>query len=136
MRKEDIIRSKWLHIRLTPDEFTAINNDYLKTRCRKRCEYIRKLLMAKPVVYTYRDKSMDEVLEELVILRKELNLIGNNFNQVVRKLNSVSGMPDAQMWEATLTVLRDELQPEIGKIKERLNQYSEIWSQKLSAGKV
>ena len=71
---------------------------------------------------------MDDVLEELISIRRELNLVGINFNQVVRKLNSVSDTPDAKLWEANLTVLRDELQPVIMHIKERMNDFSDIRS--------
>lgn len=71
---------------------------------------------------------MDDLLEELVLLRKELNSIGVNFNQAVHKLNSVSGMPDVPTWRNMLTILRDELEPSIRNIKERLNAYSDIWT--------
>lgn len=79
---------------------------------------------------------MDDVLEELILLRKELNFIGNNFNQVVRKLNSVSGMPEAHIWQSMMIVLRDQIEPSIAQIKERMNNYSDVWSQRLSVGKV
>ena len=78
---------------------------------------------------------MDDMLEELILLRRELNYFGNNFNQAVHKLNSVMGMPDAKLWEEALAVLRDQLEPSIREIKDKLNNYSEIWSQKSSAGK-
>lgn len=95
-------------------------------------EYTRDILLKKQITFIYRNKSMDDVLEELILIRKELNLVGNNFNQVVRKLNSVSDPSDAKPWEATLTVLRDELQPAIIHIKDRMNDFSDIWSQGLS----
>jgi hypothetical protein len=78
---------------------------------------------------------MDDVLEELILLRKEVNFFGNNFNQVVRKLNSVSGMPDAAIWQSLLEVLRDQIEPSMTQIKERISNYSDLWSRKLSAEK-
>src|SRR5690606_20896747 len=86
------------------------------------------VLLKKPVTFTYRDKSMDDVLEELILLRRELNYIGNNFNQAVYKLNSVMGMPEAKLWQEALTVLRDQLEPSLREIKVKLDDYSEIWS--------
>ena len=129
-------RSRRLITRLKPEEFTLIENRFKKSMFRKLSEYSRNVLLEKTITVTHRDKSMDEVLEELILLRKELNCIGNNFNQAVRKLNSVSGMPDAHIWQSMLTVLRDELEPSIREIKERLNRYSELWSQRLSVEKV
>ena len=131
-----INRTKWLNTRLTPDEYKSITESFKKTRFRKMSEYSRNVLLGKNITVTHRDKSMDEVLEELILLRKEINFVGNNFNQAVRKLNSVNGMPDAHIWQAMLSVLRDELEPSISQIKVKVNQYSEIWLQKLSAEKV
>jgi len=136
MRKEQINRTRWMHIRLKPEEYKTINDRFKRTMLRKMSEYSRNVLLEKTITVTYRDKSMDEVLEELILLRKELNSIGINFNQAVRKLNSVEGMPEAQIWQAMIVVLRDKLEPAIIQIKEKVSDYADIWSQRLSAEKV
>lgn len=129
-------RTRRITLRFTPEEYKIIYSRFEKSMFRKMSEYNRSALLQKPVTITYRDRSMDEVLEELILLRKELNYIGNNFNQVVYKLNSVMGMPDAELWQDMLIVLRDQLEPSMKQIKEKLNNYSELWSQKLSAEKI
>ncbi|MET4082980.1 hypothetical protein ABIB40_002947 [Pedobacter sp. UYP30] len=136
MMKIEENRTRRLIIRLKPQEFALIESRFKKSIFRKLSEYTRNVLFEKSTTVFHRDKSMDDILEELILLRKELNFIGNNFNQAVRKLNSVHDMPDAELWEAMLTVLRDELQPSIEQIKNRLNNYSELWSQRLSVEKV
>ena len=136
MKEVEINRSRWLNIRLKPEEYTVINNRFKKTMCRKMSEYCRSVLLEKTVKVVYRNKGMDDILEELILLRKELHFIGHNFNQVVHKLNSVSGMPEAPSWQLALEVLRDQLEPTIRQIKDRINNYSDLWSQKLSAEKV
>ena len=128
-------RTRRVTIRFKPEEFKVIEKRFEKSMFRKISDYSRSVLLQKPVIFTYRDKSMDDMLEELILLRRELNYFGNNFNQAVHKLNSVMGMPDAKLWQEALTVLRDQLEPSIGEIKDKLNNYSEIWSQKSSAGK-
>lgn len=136
MMKMEEKRSRRLITRLKPEEFRLVENRFKKSMFRKMSEYSRNVLLEKTITVTHRNKSMDEVLEELILLRRELNFIGNNFNQAVRKLNSVNGMPDAHIWQSMLTVLRDELEPKIREIKERLNKYAELWSQRLGAEKV
>ena len=128
-------RSRVILIRLKPNEYKLLENRFQKSMFQYMSEYSRSVLLQKPVIFIYSDKSMDDMLEELVLLRRELNYIGNNFNQAVHKLNSVMGMPDAKLWEEALTVLRDQLEPSMREIKDKLNNYSEIWSQKLSAEK-
>lgn len=136
MEKNEENRSRRLIIRLKPTEFKQIENRFRKTMCRKLSEYSRNVLLEKTVTVLHRDKAIDEVLEELILLRKELNQVGNNFNQAVRKLNSISGTPEGHIWQSTLEILRDQLEPSIRHIKDRINNYSDLWSQKLSAEKV
>jgi len=121
-------RTRRLILRLKPEEYEKIERRYRKSMFRNMSEYSRSVLLKKPVIFTYRDKSMDDVLEELILIRRELNYIGNNFNQAVYKLNSVMGMPEARLWQEALTVLRDQLEPSLIEIKTKMNDYSEIWS--------
>ncbi len=129
-------RTKWLHIRLNAEEFDVLNGRLKKTTCRKMSDYARSVLFQKKITVTHRDRSLDDVLEELILLRKELNFVGNNFNQAVKKLNSVSGMPESQTWQAMMIVLRDQLEPQVGAIKEKMTEYSKLWSQRLSMEKI
>jgi len=128
-------RTRRITIRLKRTEYIDLENRFKKTMFRKISEYSRNVLLEKNITFTYRDKSSDDILEELILLRKELNSFGNNFNQAVRKLNSVSAMPEAKYWQSMLEVLRDQLEPSIRQIKDRINNYSDLWSQKLLAEK-
>jgi hypothetical protein len=116
-------------------EYDQINQRFKKTRFRKLSEYVRNVLLGKPVTVFYRDKSMDEILEEMANLRQELNAIGNNFNQAMRAINSTHGHADARLWMNLLTVINGKLEPIIIEIRDRMNNYAEVWSQKLRAGK-
>ena len=78
---------------------------------------------------------MDDVLEEMILLRRELNAIGNNLNQAMRNINSAHGNPDTRLWMELLSVINSKLEPSIQQIKDRMHQYAELWSQKLKAGK-
>lgn len=121
-------RTRRLILRLKPDEYEKIEKRRQKSMCRSMSEYSRSVLLKKPVTFAYRNRSMDDVLEELIQIRNELNHIGINFNQAVHKLNNVMGMPNAELWQAALIVLRDQLEPSIREIKEKMDNYSEIWS--------
>lgn len=99
-------------------------------------EYARALLLGKPVTILNRDKSIDDLLEELMILRKELNAIGNNLNQAVRNINSARGAANNRLWENLLVIINNKLEPSVSEIKDRINSYAILWSQKLKAGKV
>ena len=121
--------------RFKQTEYDQLNKRFNNTRFRKLSEYVRSVLLDKPVTVNYRDKSMDDVLEEMVLLRQELNAIGNNLNQAMRSINSAHGNADTRLWMSLLSVINTKLEPAISQIKEQMNQYADIWSQKLKAVK-
>jgi hypothetical protein len=136
MGDENENRSKWIKIRLKPSEEELLNKRYKKSTFQNLSEYGRACILGEPVTIIHRDKSMDEVLEELALLRRELNLVGNNLNQAVRNINSAHGFPDTRLWMNLLTIISGKLEPSINQIKERMNKYADLWSQKLRAGRV
>ncbi|MBS1519833.1 MAG: hypothetical protein JST50_02460 [Bacteroidetes bacterium] len=135
MSEKEENRSRWYNIRLKPDEYRLLNGRFQKTQFRKLSEYMRSVLLEKPVTVNYRDKAMDDVLEELVLLRRELNAIGNNLNQAMRNINAAHGDADTRLWMNLMSIINSKLEPSIAQIKERMNQYADIWSQKLKAVK-
>ena len=89
MEEQNNNRTKWLHLRLTPDEYQKIVAAFSKSTCRKLSDYARKNLLQKPIVNKYRNESLDDFMTEMIRLRGELNAIGNNFNQAVKKLHTL-----------------------------------------------
>lgn len=135
MKNEEENQLKRATIRFKPNEFKLLDDRFKKTRFRKLSEYIKSVLLEKPITVRYRDKSMDAILEELILLRKELNAIGNNLNQVVRNINSAHGNADTRLWVNLLSVINSKPEPSIIQIKEWMNHYADLWSQKSRAEK-
>lgn len=102
--------------------------------CKKLSEYSRQVLLGKPITVLYRNESMDKILEELALLRKELNAVGNNLNQTVHKLHSVDVPNPPLLFEINSIIVQD-LQPCISLIKDQIAKYWEIWLQRSSAEK-
>ena len=128
-------RSKWFKVRLTPNEEALLVKRVKQSTFQNLSEYARATILGKPVTVLHRNKSMDEVLEELALLRRELNHIGNNLNQAVRNINAAHGLPDAGLWMNLLTIIKGKVEPSITRIKESMNSYTDLWSQKLRAEK-
>ena len=124
-----------MKIRLKPSEQEALGKRLRKTTFQNLSEYARAMILGKPVMVLTRDKAMDDLLEELIFLRKELNAIGNNLNQAVKNINAAHGHADNRIWMSLLTVINAKLEPAITDIKNRLTQYADLWWQKSKAGK-
>lgn len=130
MENEEENRERKITTRFKPAEFLLIDQRFRKTRFRKMSEYIRCVLLEKPLTIIYRDKSMDDMAEELALLRRELSAIGNNLNQAVRQINAAHGDADKRLWLSLMSIIGSKVDPAIAQIKDRMQNFSEIWSQK------
>ena len=85
---ENTNRTKWLHLRLTEEEHKQLLKQFAATCTRKLSDYGRAVILGKPQIGSYRNRSMDDFVAEMIRLRTELNSIGSNFNQLVKKINT------------------------------------------------
>ena len=93
-------------------------------------EYARDVLLGEPVTIKYRNQSADDFLEEMILLKKELNAIGNNFNQAVHKLHTLDHAPEIKTWAILHEATRKMFMDKVDEIKARMNQIYEQWLQK------
>ncbi|AOW11029.1 plasmid mobilization protein [Flavobacterium gilvum] len=127
MEEQNNNRIKWLHLRLKPDEYQKIHRRFSKSTCRKLSEYARKNILNEPLTMNYRNQSVDEFMYEMIRLRSELNALGNNFNQAVKKLHTLQQIPEFKAW-----IIRHELEKKIlfnkvEEIKNHIEKISEKW---------
>jgi hypothetical protein len=127
--KDKKTKDKWLHIRLSEDEHKKIHDDFKRSTCRKLSEFARTKLLEKPVTILYRNQSLDAFMSELIRLRKDLNAIGNNFNQSVKKLHTMNHVQDVRAWITAYETERDAIQLVAEKINAGIKKISETWLQ-------
>ena len=119
----------WISFRVKPEEYDRIHELLSKTTHRKLSEYARKVLLNKPVVVKYRNESAAEVLSAMIKFKNELNPIGNNFNQAVKKLHTLNQVSEFKIW---LIMYEPDIKIGLQKIEEikvKLNQIYERWLQ-------
>lgn len=90
--------TRWISLRVKPSEYAIIHGYFSNTTCRKLSEYIRNILLQKPVVVRYRSQSADDFLLHMLDLKRELNAIGNNYNQAVKKLHTLDDDAAVRRW--------------------------------------
>ena len=130
MKEAKPVRKKWLTVRLSEDEQKKLYKLYKKTTCRDLSEYARNVLLKEPVHVLYRNQSADDFLAEMIQLKKELNAIGNNFNQVVHKLHILDHDHQIKVWLVLNESHKQTFFKKIDEIKEKLSQIHELWSRK------
>lgn len=129
MSKSPERKKGWISFRVKPEEYDAIQNHYKASTCRKLSAYARNVLLQKPVVLKYRNKSADEFLSEMLKLKKDLNGIANNFNQAVHKLHTLERIAEFRTWIMVYENSRQNLEKKIEEIKQKMDQTYKIWSQ-------
>lgn len=130
MKEENKTPKQWISIRVKPDEYVTIYNLYKATTCRKLSEYVRKVLLKKPVTIKHRNQSADEILSVLHQLKKELSAVGNNFNQSVHKLHTLDHIPEIKLWAQLTESSRKNLLQKVEEIRLKMTQIHEQWLHK------
>ncbi|HEU5363999.1 MAG TPA: plasmid mobilization relaxosome protein MobC [Hanamia sp.] len=130
MKKKRSIRTKWLTIRLNEQEENKLKNLLKKTTANSISEYARDVLLKEPVTILFRNQSADEFLTEMILLKKELNAIGNNFNQVVHKLHTLDHVADIKTWAVMNEKSKNIFMNKIAEITEKMNEIYIQWLQK------
>jgi Mobilization protein NikA len=132
MEQNSSNRTAWLHLRLTQKEYDKIRQDFEQSTCNRISEYARTILLDRKVTIYKRNQSLDEFMEEMILLRKELNALGNNFSQVVRKINLLPE-EDILLLKNELAeskLLQQTLLQKVNIIKNHINQFSDQWLQR------
>ncbi len=122
-----IRRNKWLHIRLTTGEYDLVTTAMRCSTDSQLSNYARKLVLGKPIRISTRDASLDQFIAEMSALKRELSAIGNNFNQVVHRLNAAKEFTEARLWIPVASTHQKKLLEKIDSVSDTLNTLAKKW---------
>lgn len=129
METENNNRKRRIYVRLTEKEFTTLENRCKNATCRSVSDYVRHCLFSRPITVITRDASADEAIKQMSHLNRELNAIGNNFNQLVRKVNATSQAAEVKGLLLLFESQRKTLFSKIDEVKGQLQKLAEKWLQ-------
>lgn len=129
METENNNRKKRIYVRLTDKEFTTLENRLKTTTCNKLSDYVRRCLFDKPITTITRDAATDEAIMQMSNLNRELNAIGSNFNQLVKKVNATSQAAEIKGLLLLFESQKKTLFSKIEEVKEQLQKLAERWLQ-------
>lgn len=129
MEEKKTGRIRIIGLRLTGDEYGVLENRWQKSTVKKLSEFVRRVLFGKAVTVKTRNVSLDDFVAELVLLKKELNAIGVNFNQATHRLHTLDYLPQMQHWLLAWERDKEVLFGQLSAIKEQLSKVEEQWLQ-------
>ena len=129
MEEENVKRTRIIGLRLTPKEYGQVERKWKQSTCAKLSEFVRRILFNKPITVYQRNQSLDDFMTEMIQLRGELNSIGNNFNQAVKKLHTLQQIPEFRTWIIRYELEKQTLLNKVEEIKNRINKIADQWLQ-------
>jgi len=127
METENNNRKRRIYVRLTDKEFTTLESRCKNTTCRSVSDYVRHCLFSRPITTITRDASADEAITQMGNLNRELNAIGNNFNQLVRRVNVTSQAEEIEGLLLLFESQKKAMFSKINEVKEQLQKLAERW---------
>lgn len=129
MKEEKSNKTKIIHIRLDKNEHDALIRKQKGTTERNLSSYCRKVLQGKPLIKSVQNESLLEILHTLSLLQKDLNGIGNNYNQMVKRLHTTSQIPEVKKWFAGFLSEKGKMLEGIQSVKLYLDKTAQKWLQ-------
>lgn len=129
MERGNSNRTRRITLRLTEQEYLKIESKFKASCCRKLSDYIRKHLFNKPIISTYRNQSLDDLMEETIALTTELRAIGNNINQIAKKINTLKSLAEFKEQYVSFELHRKSLFDKIDFIGKHTQKMAEQWLQ-------
>lgn len=80
--------SKTIWTRVNVEVYERLSSLVKQSDCHSVGELARRILSKEKIAVYSVDRSMDPFMEELSFIRRELNAIGNNINQITRDFHS------------------------------------------------
>ena len=128
--KEKVGRHLILNVSLNAPEKKQLQKLQQLSTEKTMSNYVRKVALQKPVIVNYRNQSADDFLKDMLDLTKQLNGVGNNFNQAVHKLHTLDRIPEFRNWIQEQQTLHKQVVKSIEAIRSHMNQLYEQWLQK------
>jgi hypothetical protein len=86
--KTDDSLVKVITVRVSQRFFDSLEEKRKKTNCQNVSEMVRAILYKEKILFYYTDATLNATAIELAGIRKELNHMGNNINQITKAFHS------------------------------------------------
>lgn len=126
MSKVSSNRIKWMHLRLSEAEHKLLLRNKSQSTSRNLSQYVRNIIFDKPIVATYRNLSQDDLTIQIAILNRELNALGNNLNQITKRLHTLQTTAEKD-WIKNFSFEAKSILLKIDEVKEVVYKISRSW---------
>lgn len=110
--------------------YNRLNSFIGNSDCHSIGEVARRILSREKILCLHRDITVDQVVEELASIRKELNAIGVNINQIVHHFH-IAETAEQRMFQALKVAQQyDKVGEKVERLLEMVSGISKKWLQR------
>lgn len=121
--------SKKIGLRVSESFYCKLKTWLSDSNCQSIAEITRKILQREKIIIYHKSAELDSVAIELALIRKELNAIGRNINQVTRQFHSASPHQKTAL-ALKITVENQKVGKKVAALLELTGQISAKWLSK------
>ena len=114
---------------LNEQEHLKLFDAWKKSTMRTLSDYIRYVLFARPIMMNVRNQSMDELMQELVLLKKTMNSASAEFSKTVHWLLLHPPLQTASGYFNNLEEQCQEMLRLTAEINSKIAEGGELWLQ-------
>jgi hypothetical protein len=116
--------------RVGENVYKRLNSFIGNSDCHSIGEVARRILSREKILCLHRDTTVDQVVEELASIRKELNAIGVNINQIVHHFH-IAETAEQRMFQALKVAQQyDKVGEKVERLLEMVSGISKKWLQR------
>lgn len=127
--EEDLLKYN-LIVRVNESLYQKLMKLLEESSCQSIAEVVRKILLKQKINCFYRDASLNGVMEELALIRKELKAIGVNINQQTRYFNACKSDAEKRFHSNQTIELYQKVEIETEKLLLMISKLAEKWLSK------
>ena len=128
LRNRDELLKYKVGVRFDEKTYNKLKSWVEQTNASTVAELVRKIITKEKVTFYVRDISMEEPTAELIRIRKEINAIGVNINQLTRE-HQTEGVLDERLVRAVrIYELYQKVTDKVNEVWKEVNEMSRKWS--------
>ena len=120
---------KVITVRVSKRFFDGLEEKRKKTNCQNVSEMVRAILYKERIMFYYTDASLNATASELAGIRKELNQIASNVNEITQSFHSAD--PGSQRMFHALRVAEEykRVESKVEKLQIMVSEMGKKWLQ-------
>lgn len=127
INREQLLKYK-VGVRFDEKTYNKLKGWVQQTNASSVGELVRKIITKEKVTFYVRDISMEESTAELIRIRKEINTIGVNINQLTQEHHTADGLDQKLTRALRIYELYQKVTDKVNEVWKEVNEMSRKWS--------